>query len=139
MFKKKYLFFFFLLTLFLIRLTFYHISGDEGSYYIFDSNKIKISRDELVEIKRNLRDQNGGFKRMNSLVSSLSAPLPNEWIDSTPAKILNTCSKQSYNNIVSLLDSSGNIFSLHYDIFKSNEDPESGFVIVNYSKSEKLE
>lgn len=73
---------------------------------------------------------------MNSLVLSLSAPLSIESIKSTPAKLLNTSSDESFENIVSLLESSGNIFSLHYDIYKSNKDTNAGYIIVNYNKSD---
>lgn len=137
--KKKYLFLFVVLTLLLISFAFYHLNGDKSSYYISDSKKIEVSRDDLVGIKRNLRDQYGGSKRMYSLVNSLSAPLPKEWIYSTPAKILDTSLKKSYDNIVSLLESSGNVFYLHYDIYKSSKAPETGYIVVDYDKTEKFE
>ena len=113
-----------------------HIGGGPSHFY-YNTGKtksVKMSRNDLVVLKRKMRDNSNGLEKMKILIDGLSAPFSYGWIASVGSSVLQSPAADSLEAIEDLLDRQGNNFNISYDIYEC-EIPGRGYIIVDYNDS----
>ncbi len=126
------------LALIILSLTYLVFKNNKEDYSLMYKENIELTRDKIIEIKRNLRDENNPIKAMSKLILSVNSKKKLSFTCSMynifSYDLMSKANQRSLINIESWLDMRVGLkdVNLFYEVYKHKKNNEDIYIVINY-------